>query len=107
MKLTIERSLQGLQVIMVVFLMFYLLSYVAHQRAVSDCQTNTNAALITSVSAARDAARIESNGMNALVDGLLTGPHPDARALLKTYQEARAQADSIRVENPLPNPACG
>jgi hypothetical protein len=105
MKVTIERSLQGLQVVMVLFLMFYLLTYVAHQRSVSECQTNTNGALITSVSAARDATRIESDGMNTLVGGLLS-PNPDARALLKAYQEARAQADSIRVENPLPNPAC-
>ncbi len=105
MKVTIERSLQALQVVMVVFLMFYLLSYVAHQRAVSDCQTNTNAALITSVSAARDAARIESNGMNTLVSGLLS-PHPDARSLLQDYQTARQQADSLRVDNPLPTGIC-
>jgi hypothetical protein len=105
MKVTIERSLQALQVLAIVFVMIYLLTYVAHQRAVSDCQTNTNAALITSVSAARDAARIESNGMNTLISGLLSD-HPDARDLLQAYQTARAQADNIRVDNPLPNPAC-
>jgi hypothetical protein len=105
MKVTIERSLQAFQILAVVFVIIYLLTYVSGQRAVSTCQTNTNAALITSVSAAREAARIESNGMNALVAGLLS-EHPDARALLKDYQEARQQADSIRVENPLPNPAC-
>jgi hypothetical protein len=105
MKLTIERSLQALQVLAIVFVMVYLLTYVTHQRVVSDCQTNTNAALITSVSAARDAARIESNGMNTLISGLLSD-HPDSRALLQAYQTARAQADNIRVDNPLPSPVC-
>lgn len=105
MKVTIERGLQAFQIAAIIFVIAYLLTYVAGQRQISQCQTNTNAALLTSVSAARDAARIESNGMNTLVSGLLS-PHPDARSLLQDYQTARQQADSIRVDNPLPSGVC-
>lgn len=104
--LTAEHVLQTISIACSVFLIIYLLVYVTQARERIDCQTKVNQALITSVSASRQANSIETEAMDELLVGILSTSDPDVRSLLRTYQEKRAQANHLRVNNPLPNPRC-
>lgn len=103
---TAEHVLQFISITCSVFLIVYLLVYVQQARERVDCQVQVNQALITSVSASRSANEIETTAMDELLVGLLSTGDPDVRSLLRTYQEKRAEATHLRVNNPLPDPRC-
>lgn len=105
--LSTERVLQVLSLALMVFLAIYLVVFVQSARKQVECQTRVNAALITSVEAARGAASIERNAMRDLLHELLDSPNPDSRDALAKYQDKLLEADTIRIDNPLPQPSCG
>lgn len=116
-----ERVLQVLSLALMVFLAIYLIVFVQSAREQVECQTRVNDALITSVSASRDAGSIERgaqgierDAMRTLLHELLDTPHPNSRDALATYQQRLEDADvqlraagQIRIDNPLPQPSCG
>lgn len=117
---TTERLLQALSLALMVFLAVYLIIFVQDARERVECQTGVNDALLTSVAASRDAGsieraagRIERDAMRSLLHELLDSPNPNSRAALEKYQERLEEADgqlqtadTLRTDNPLPQPSC-
>lgn len=104
---TVERLFQALTLAVLLFLAVYLLTYAQNGRQRVDCQNEVNRATITSLQASRDAGRIERDAMRELVSGLLAASDRGVtRGLLEGYQQRLSEADTIRTDNPLPDPDC-
>lgn len=105
--LTAERILQIISILLSAFMIIYLITYVQAARVRADCQMHIKAVLIESVEAGRQANQIESIAMDNLLNNLLAPGEKDTRALLKTYQEQRFEAQRLRANSPqLPDPVC-
>lgn len=106
--LTPERILHSVSIILSIFLIFYLVTYVSNARVRADCQMQIKAVLIDSVAVERRANSIEAQAMDNLLNSLLSpSPQDDRRALLLKYQEQRFEAQRLRANSPrLPDPIC-
>lgn len=105
--LTAERILQVVTILLSVFMILYLVTYVANARTRADCQMHIKAVLIESIAASRQANEIESTAMDNLLNSLLAPGEKDTPALLRTYQEQRFEAQRLRANSPrLPDPVC-
>lgn len=101
----VERVLQFALLGAIVFVIFYMTTYVSRQREVSECHAAVDKAIISSITAGRQAGDIEADAMDSLVNGLLL-PGADPRSLLRDYQGGRQRAADLRIDNPLPDPDC-
>src|SRR4051812_46250850 len=102
----IERyGAQALNVLVSIFLIVFLVTYVSDQRARSECQGRVNAAIIDSLTARQQAGAIADRAFDNLLSGLRTHAST-VDALIADTQAARAQAAAIRTDNPYPDPNC-